>query len=328
MSFHDVTFKSMGCDVRLIVGDPLDPAAPGPAEAVADARAWLEDFDHRLSRFRPDSELCKLNADPRWAVPASRLLRATVAAGLWAAEESGGLVDPTLVGELEAAGYTTSLADAEPAPLAEALRVAPPRRAAQPAAAARWRAVVVDDDAGVIRRPPHVRLDSGGAGKGLAADALAHRLAGYSRVAVDCGGDVRVAGPSTYAGPFAVEIEHPLTREPVHSLELCDGAIATSGLGTRIWRTPTGFAHHLIDPATGAPAWTGLVSATAIGRTALEAETLSKTALLSGPVQARRILRRFGGAIVRDDGELELIGRLRPHARGLAVVRRPEGVAA
>jgi thiamine biosynthesis lipoprotein len=309
---HEVEFDAMGCDIRLIVGEPIDPSRPAPQHAAADARRWLADFDARMSRFRPDSELCALNRDPRESVPSSALLRATVSAGLWAAHQTGGLVDPTLTDDLERSGYASSLAGTAPAPLDEALRSAPPRRPAGRSPAGRWRLVEVDDDARVIRRPAGVRLDSGGAGKGLAADALAHRLSGYDRVAVDCGGDVRVAGAATRAEPFDIEIEHPLTHEPAHAFRLGDGAIATSGLATRIWRTPDGgYAHHLIDPATGAPAWTGLIQATAIASSALEAETLSKAALLSGPDAAREILAPFGGALVHDSGELELVGALR-----------------
>ena len=76
-------------------------------------------------------------------------------------------------------------------------------------------------------------------------------------------------------------------------LELGCGAVATSGLNVRIWRRADGrYAHHLLDPATGEPAWTGLVGATALGATALEAETLAKAALLSGPDGRRELLAR------------------------------------
>ena len=61
---------------------------------------------------------------------------------------------------------------------------------------------------------------------------------------------------------------------------------------TRIWRNrDDSFGHHLLDPSTGGPAWTGLVGATAIGDSALEAETLSKMALLLGPERARQAPR-------------------------------------
>ena len=296
MRFSDVSFRCMGSDVRLVIADP----EPG---AVEDARRWLEDFAARLTRFDAASELCALNADPRPVVPASPLLRAAVASGLWAAERSSGLVDPTLVRALEAAGYAASREGTTPAPLADALAVAPRRAPARPHPDAAWRSVVVDDDAGTIARPPGLALDSGGVGKGLAADALAHRLARHARFAIDCGGDVRVGGADPAAPPIDIEVAHPLTGETAHRLALREGAIATSGLDVRVWRRADGrYAHHLLDPSTGEPAWTGLVGVTALAPSALEAETLAKAALLSGPAEGARVLAEHGGLLVSDGG--------------------------
>ena len=147
---------------------------------------------------------------------------------------------------------------------------------------------------------------------------------------MDCGGDVRVGGADVIRVPFAIEVEHPLTREPIHTLRLRGGAVATSGIAGRLWRRPDGtFAHHLLDPATGEPAWTGLISATAVAPTALEAETRAKAALLSGPDGARRALARTGGVVVHDDGDVELIGPLRAApAPRLRVRVAPHGSAA
>jgi len=302
---HDVTFPCMGCSFRLRVGG-RDAAA-----AASAARAQLEDFDARLSRFRPDSELSRLNADPRAVVPASPLLRLTVRAALRAAARTDGLVDPTLVGALERAGYDRSLAGATTGSVAAALHSAPSRRPARPRPHAPWRAVRVDDAAGAIARPPGLRLDSGGVGKGLAADLVAALLAhgGRHRFAVDAAGDLRLGGTRTAVRPHEVEIAHPWAAEPIGMLRLRAGGVATSGIGSRLWSTPGGgFAHHLLDPATGEPAWTGLVAATALAPTARAAETLAKAALLSGPLGARRWLARHGGVVVHDDGTPEWIG--------------------
>jgi thiamine biosynthesis lipoprotein len=312
MSEHDLTFRAMGSEIRLLIGEPLEPGLPSPADAAARAREFIHAFDQKLSRFLPGSELCSLNADERDAVPASPLLCSAVAAGVWAAERSGGLVDPTLVAPLEAAGYRESRRDATPAPLGEALPWAPPRRPARPNPRSRWGEIRVDAAAGIIRRPHGVRLDTGGAGKGLCADAVAHTLGGYSRFVVDCGGDMRIGGPAARRLPYRVEIEHPLTRECAATIPVGSGGVATSGINTRVWRGTDGsFAHHLLDPSTGRSAWTGLVSATALADTTLEAETLAKMALLLGPAGARRVLRGRGGAIVHENGRVELIGPLR-----------------
>jgi thiamine biosynthesis lipoprotein len=305
----DIVFHSMGSDVRLIIDAPLRAGRPGAAEAAAREQLYIEDFALRLSRFRADSELSALNADPREEVPASPLLRTAVSAGIWAAERSGGLVDPTLVGELERAGYAASHDGREPASLREALAAAPPRRAARPRPDARWRQIEVDNERGTIRRPPGLMFDTGGTGKGLAADAVAYRLREHTRFVVDCGGDIAVGGLACQLRPLAIDVEHPLTGERVHTLHLRGGGVATSGLNVRIWHLPGGrFAHHLLDPSTGEPVWSGLLGATALAPTALEAETLSKIALLAGARKAREVLAGHGGLLVHEDGAVELVG--------------------
>jgi thiamine biosynthesis lipoprotein len=305
-----MTFRSMGSDVRLLVGPPASAGLP-PADAAARrTRAYIKQFARRLTRFDPSSELCALNRDERRAVPASRLLRAAVTAGVYGARLSGGLVDPTLIRPLERAGYASSLEGAVPVSLAEALAQAPPRRPAAPDPRAGWRDVAVDDRAGLVRRAPGVLLDTGGIGKGLAAEAAAQRLAGYPRLVVDCGGDIALRGD------WEIEVEHPLTGECVHTLRQRGGGVATSGLNVRVWRRADGtYAHHLIDPSTGAPAWTGLIGATAVAPTALDAEILSKLALLSGPAGARTALAEYGGIVIHDDGDVELIGPVTPTSK-------------
>jgi FAD:protein FMN transferase len=305
----DYSFQSMGSDIRLLIGRPLHPRALPPLDAADREREFVLDFAHRLSRFVPDSELSALNHDPRSRVPGSALLRAAVSAGLWAAWRSGGLVDPTLVQDLERSGYASSLDGAVPASLQAALASAPPRRAAAPRPQAGWRRVEVDDEAGLIARPPGVMIDTGGTGKGLCADAVAHRLGGYTRYVVDCGGDIAVGGIGVRLEPYEIAVEHPISGESIGTIRLARGGVATSGLNIRIWRNADGsVSHHLLDPSTGAPAWTGLVGATAIGESALEAETLSKMALLLGPTGARDVLAEHGGVIVHDDGRVETIG--------------------
>ena len=93
----------------------------------------------------------------------------------------------------------------------------------------------------------------------------------------------------------------------LHRFELADAGVATSGIGRRSWSGAGGApAHHLLDPATGLPAFTGVVQATAIAPTALTAEIRAKAALLSGPDGAAEWLPD-GGALVLDDGSLRVV---------------------
>ena len=103
----------------------------------------------------------------------------------------------------------------------------------------------------------------------------------------------------------------------MRTVEVAGGGVATSGLNVRVWQGEDGrYAHHLLDPATGEPAWTGLVGVTALAPSALEAETLAKTALLLGESGAGAVLQEHGGLVVRDDGEVLEFGPIGEH-RGL-----------
>ena len=307
---HERAFELFGTSVRILAGGEPAEGAPPAEVAIAAAEAVLRACQLDLSRFDPDSELSRLNADPAPSRVTSRLMSGAVSAAVHAAERSGGLVDPTLISALESAGYAESLRDAEPAPLRDALRAAPARRPAAPSHGALWRTVSATGRE--VRRPPGVRLDLGGSAKGFAADRASASLAGQGTFAVDAGGDLVLGGASGTLR--SVTVAHPLDTRPALHFQLAAGAVATSGIGTRIWRTGSGFAHHLLDPSSGRPAWTGVIQATAVAATGVEAETLAKTALLLGPERGLRVLQPEGGALVLDDGRVVLAGPLRARA--------------
>jgi thiamine biosynthesis lipoprotein len=291
------TFDCFGgrCAVRVLDGD-----AAAARWAAQEARRTLLDAHRRLSRFDPGSELSRLNRDPRRVVPASPLLRKVVAAALTAGLRSGGLVDATLVGEIEAAGYVESR-DFDDGPDAG---VTPPPRPAAPNPRAGWCELGVDDRAGTVTRPPGLRLDPGGIAKGLMADLVGEALSGFGSFAVDCCGDMRVGG--TRGREQRVLVEDPGGGEPLHELRIADGAVATSGITRRAWTGADGRrAHQIIDPRSGLPAFTGVVQATAVAPTGLIAEILAKSALLTGPERAASQLP-FGGVIVESGGAVRI----------------------
>jgi thiamine biosynthesis lipoprotein len=279
------------CEVRV--------RGAGGGGAARAARGRLLAWHDRFTRFSPASELSRFNSDPREEVPASGMLVALAAAVVAAGARTGGLVDGTLAREIEAAGYGP--APLRRLPLALALRLAPPRAPAAPSPERRWSRIAVGPL--TIRRPPGVALDSGGLAKGLFADLVAGELAGHEGFVVSCCGDLRLGGSE----PRPVHVASPFGEEILHTFRLTSGASATSGIGRRAWLGTDGRpAHHLLDPATGRPAYTGVVQATALAPTALEAETLVKAALLSGPDGAARWLPH-GGLVVLEDGSARVI---------------------
>jgi thiamine biosynthesis lipoprotein len=296
------TFECFGgrCSVR-VTGD-----GGGPTAAVEEAKRTMLLAHSTLSRFDPTSELSRLNRDPRHTVPVSPLLRRVVAAALAAGLRSGGLVDATLVGEIEAAGYARSRSFDGAAEL-EGMPAAHP---AGPDPRAGWCELSVDESAGTVTRPPGLRLDPGGIAKGLMADLIGASLAGFDSYAVDCCGDLRVGGSGRREQ--LILVADPAGGDPLHELRIADGAVATSGINRRAWTGPDGRpAHQLIDPRSGLPAFTGVVQATAVAPTGLLAETLAKSALLVGSERAAWQLP-FGGVIVECGDATRILEPLSP----------------
>jgi len=286
--------------------------------AVEAARFLLE-CHRRLSRFLPDSELSLLNADPRPTVRVSPLMLDFLLAARRAGERTGGLVDPTILPMLRDAGYGDSMAGNDPGRLTAALAAAPSRRPAAADPAARWREIDPDPTTATVTRPPGLEIDSGGIAKGWAADRAAALLDGAATLAVECAGDLRVAG--TAGAERQIAVADPFGGDDVGALAIAAGGVATSGIGKRSWRDADGAtAHHLIDPAGGRPCFSGIAQVTAIAATAEEAEQRAKAALLSGPEAAADWLPD-GGLIVLDDGsvtELDAVAANPPVAAEVA----------
>lgn len=275
-----------------------DGAARSAHAACRLVRRELLGYHVRFSRFLASSELSRLNGDTREEVPVSRVMALFAQAVSLAGSMTGGLVDATMIEEIELSGYAQELSD--PLPLAEALRLAPERRPAAPGSPGGWSQIEVDLAAGVVRRPPGLQLDSGGLAKGLFADLLGEELATHPSFAIDCAGDLAIGGS---AAPLrAILVESPFDGSTLHTFELPRTGVATSGIGRRSWLDRAGRpAHHLLDPSTGRPAFTGIVQVTALAPSALLAEIHAKAALLSGPQRAISRLP-YGGVVVLEDG--------------------------
>jgi thiamine biosynthesis lipoprotein len=266
-------------------------------------RRMLESWHERFSRFLPDSELSLLNSDPRREVPVSPLMARFARAVQVAGSLTDGLVDGTLIDQIESAGYAGELR--EPEPLAAALALAPARQPAAGSRARDWQQLEVNLRARTVTRPAGVKLDSGGLSKGLFADVLAATLASHASFAINCAGDLAIGGARGLKRP--INVESPFDGSILHTFQLAHTGVATSGIGRRSWIDADGQpAHHLLDPSSGRPAFTGIVQVTALAPSALIAEIHAKAAILSGPSAAAAWLPR-GGVIVFDDGSHEVL---------------------
>jgi thiamine biosynthesis lipoprotein len=130
----------------------------------------------------------------------------------------------------------------------------------------RWREIELDTARQAVRLPVGVGLDLGGIAKGDTAQQALNLLAQTGPALVDAGGDL-VAGLAPAGCPgWPVALSTPWREAaPTRDLAtfwLADGALATSGVDYRSWVQDGLVAHHLIDPQTGQPAETDLLTAT------------------------------------------------------------------
>jgi len=217
---------------------------------LAEGERWVRSIAARITRFDESSELSRLNAAAAW-VDISPELEHLLRASLLAFEMSGGLVNVAVLPSMLAIGYTRPLTQGPTAAHLDQAHTAP------------FLPEVLKVARGRARLAPNVRIDLGGIAKGWMADRLAERLSDH--VLVNLGGDLYARGE----WPVAIACKTYLLRNL--------GA-ATSSTRKRRW----GDLHHLIDPRTGLPATTRVEEVSVVAETALDAEVLAKTVLISG----------------------------------------------
>lgn len=256
---HRRCFGAMGTEVELFLDADEDAAV------LDDVAAELRRVEALLSRFRPDSELSQLNRAGRMRVGPELLEVTTIA--LEARARTRGRFDPTVHDALVAAGYERTFDQLD--------RFAV--RAASGPVACGGR-VTVDPATSTVELEGGFRLDLGGIAKGWAVDRALAELAAHGPALVNAGGDLAASGR-----PWPVGVDTP---RGTMTLELQDGALATSGRDRRSWRADGRERHHLIDPSTGSPAEGDLLTVTVVARTATEAEVLAKELFLAGDLHA------------------------------------------
>jgi len=297
---HESTARALGTNVHVIVVAEDEHVAH---ELGRWAFERLEQLEARWSRFRPDSELCRLNAAAGRPVAVARITFDLLRHAVLSWERTAGACDPTIAAAMVAAGYDRDFPSIAPdGPVLERSNVGPAPGCA---------GIVLDPIVGSVTLPPGVTLDLGGIAKGFAADIVADELsaAGAIGVCVNLGGDLRVIGTPPSDDAWTVEVEEADDR-PL--LALAEGGVATTSRRRRTWRRGGTEYHHVIDPRTGAPAQVPWLAATVIAGRACDADVFAKAAFLAPDVAgANAALRSVGatGLLIGGDGKsLDLDG--------------------
>jgi len=290
---NTIEFKAMGCQMSVI----LDSSSPRNKERLGRIPGWFEAWEQSLSRFRPDSELSRVNQQPGETIPVSQDFLDVLRIALDVEVRSHGMVTPRVLDALVLAGYDRSFEELAK----DTMSTVPNKNGVTVTTPIDWSA-----DRRTIRLPSHVHLDFGGFAKGWAAQQASLRLKSYGPVLVDAGGDIAISGLQSDQQPWSVAIADPFKPDSdLETLRLGRCGVATSGTDYRRWKQDGEWRHHIIDPRTGKPAQTDVISATIVAPNVMDAEMAAKITLISGSQSGMAWLEgnpSFAGLLVLENG--------------------------
>lgn len=294
----------MDTPVRVVVYAPRSRA-----EAAADAAmAEVSRLDLLWDPHQPQSDVARVNAAAGLApVPVSPETVELASLALQVARESGGAFDPTIrplsavwgFGESASEGFVGAHTVPDAAERASAL------------ALVNWRDLQVDPDAGTLYLTREgMGLEFGAIAKGYAARLVRDRLAAESVQAalVQLGGSIALLGQRPEGGAWQIAVQHPrLSDQYLATLSLTGGFADTAGDYQRYFEHDGVRYHHILDPATGAPA-RGMASVTVVAPQGEWADAYATAAFVLGMDEGYRFLVDHGveGLLVSDRGEVRL----------------------
>jgi thiamine biosynthesis lipoprotein len=257
---------ALGTNARIAV---WPPEHLGAARTAVDA--VLDALEHQASRFRPDSEISRINDAGGGLFLVSDGLARAIGVALAALRWTGGLTDPTVGEALISLGYDQDFASID----ADRREPVPPPSRAPGCASVELTGVL-------LRLAAGARLDLGATAKGLGSDRAVQAAMSANEheggVLVELGGDIAVAGTPPRGGwPVSVA-----GLSPERLVRLPTGAIATSSTACRRWRRAGQDLHHIVDPRTGLPARGPWQKVTVAAATCADANAAATAAIVAG----------------------------------------------
>lgn len=262
--------------------------------AVNAAMAEVQRLDALLSAANPASEVSRLNETGGGTVSedAAALLRLSLET--W--EETGGLFDCTIYPLVKLWGFPTKEyrvpSDSE---LSKILPLVDSSR--------------LTFDGENLHMAPGQAIDFGGVGKGYAAQRVMeiYREQGVKSGMVSLGGNVQVLGAKPDKSPWRIGVREPEGDGYCGVLSLEDRAAVTSGGYERYFEAEGRTYIHILDPRTGRPAETDLLSVTVVAEDGARADALSTALFLMGREGAVDFWRAYGGfemVVVTEDQQV------------------------
>ncbi|MEM9777790.1 MAG: FAD:protein FMN transferase [Chloroflexota bacterium] len=302
-------FWAMGCTIELW----LDCAEHAAQSYLKQAEATFEQYEAIFSRFRPESELSKLNRSAGGWQSISPTMLTVLDAALNGCRVTQGLYDCTILDALESAGYTASFEHSEKFQSRKVTGYSDQT----------WQKIELDPINERVFVPADTMLDFGGIVKGLTAQAVIDQIGDSIGCLVSAGGDLVAGAPPAGKPGWPVGVSWPwgpadAAEKSLYKLWLSNAALATSGIDYRRWQTDDGqTAHHIIDPRTRRPVQTDCLTATVLAGNVDMAEAWATAALILGAETAINLFEthHVAASVVTRSYELMMTSAMQAHAQ-------------
>ena len=266
----------------------------GPEDALRECENIITSLEKKLSATDPGSEIYALNEKGTAQVSDETAL--LISDALSWCEKTSGALDISIYPVLKAWGFT-----------ADAYRVPDEDELAGLLSLVDYTGVAVEGSSVILR--DGMQIDLGAVAKGYTGDRIMETLAsaGIRSALANLGGNVQVLGKKPDGSPWRVAIADPVNNGYIGYVETDGGAVITSGGYQRFFEEDGVTYHHIIDPSTGCPARSGLLSVTVIGNLGEMCDALSTALFVMGAEKAADFWRREGGfeaVLVSDDGHV------------------------
>lgn len=163
-----------------------------------------------------------------------------------------------------------------------------------------------------VQIPENMQIDLGAVGKGYTGDLVVEILKENSieSALLDLGGNIQTIGTKPDGTDWKIGLRSPFDEGNFATLEVSDRAVITSGGYERYFVGDDGETYwHILDPKTGKPAHSGLISVTVIGDEGRLCDALSTSLFVMGLEKATELWRNrddFEMILVTEDGKIYL----------------------
>lgn len=289
---HSVTLFAMDTVMEITA------YGPGGGEAADAAAVQIRSLEGLLSVTDESSEIYAANHSGGLPVAVSEETAALLSQALELCGDTGGALDVSIYPVVRAWGFTTGeYRVPDEAELSRLLDSVDCTR--------------VSLAGGLLTIPDGMELDLGAVAKGYAADQATALLAeaGISSAKLELGGNVQLLGTKPDGSPWRVAVRDPSGEGYAGILETADRAVVTSGGYERYFEADGATYWHILDPADGRPAHSGLVSATIVADSGLLADALSTALFVMGAEKAAdywRTRQDFDFILLGEDGTVTI----------------------